>query len=178
MSRDRIILWLLLPLTALTLATYAWLTLWSSEPSELSESPEPFHSPDARVVRWVSPDGSTRPRLERPRGLSEAMERSAQKLPDDSLEAQAVAALAPLVNECFADVAQRHPGAKRVILSFRANPSGSLDEAQVVESTVQDPWLQACFLEAVADAHFPPSVGGVPERVTRAFSFVLEADGG
>lgn len=93
----------------------------------------------------------------------------------------AIDAVKPLVKQCFEDAAARNPGPQKVTLSFTIQGqglTGYLKDGEVSESTIQDPFLQACFLEAVADAKFPPPHGGGIVKITYPFRFEPAADAG
>jgi hypothetical protein len=70
----------------------------------------------------------------------------------------ALRAVRPLLDECFADFAERHPGEQRATVRFtlgRQDEEGRLGEGQVVDTTVQHPMLQACLEDSLLDARFP-----------------------
>jgi hypothetical protein len=93
----------------------------------------------------------------------------------------AIDAVKPLVKQCFEDAAARNPGPQKVTLSFTIQGqglTGYLKDGEVSESTIQDPFLQACFLEAVADAKFPPPHGGGVVKITYPFRFQPAEDAG
>jgi len=57
--------------------------------------------------------------------------------------------------------------------------SGRIKEGEVVESSIQDPWMEACFLDALTDAQFPAPKGRGKVTVTYPFTFVpSRSDGG
>ncbi|MDQ3262108.1 MAG: AgmX/PglI C-terminal domain-containing protein [Myxococcota bacterium] len=94
---------------------------------------------------------------------------------------EAIQAVTPLVARCFNDAAVRNPGDQKVKLKFTIQGqglSGHFQDGEVVESTIVDPWVQACFLEALTDADFPAPSGGGTVTVTYPFSFVDAKDAG
>jgi hypothetical protein len=94
---------------------------------------------------------------------------------------EALPSLQPLVHMCFLDVAERYPGSHRVKLRFThegVGEGGRLRGGEVVESSIQDPFLHACFLDALEDARVPAPRGGGAIPVTHTFHFRPEADGG
>jgi len=93
----------------------------------------------------------------------------------------ALEGIKPLVRECFEDAAQRYPGPQRVVLKFTLEGQGlrgRILEGEVAESTVTDPWLQACFLDALTDARFPPPHGTGTLTVRYPFRYEPSSDGG
>ncbi len=107
----------------------------------------------------------------------------AEDLPQVSKEEirEAIKAVTPLVARCFNDAAVRNPGDQKVRLKFTIQGqglSGHFKDGEVVESTIADPWVQACFLEALVDADFPAPSGGGTVTVTYPFSFVDAKDAG
>lgn len=93
----------------------------------------------------------------------------------------AIHAVTPLIAQCFHDAEERYPGPQKVTLSFTIQGqglTGYFKDGEVAESTIQDPWMQACFLEALTDARFPPPKGGGTVRVTYPFKFQPDSDGG
>jgi hypothetical protein len=101
--------------------------------------------------------------------------------PTESEEVSAaIQAAKPLVTECFRDSAGHYPGNQKVVLRFtlvNRGPTGYIKDVIVVSSTIPDPWVQACFLDALEDARFPPTQGG-QVTVTRPFSFTPDSDTG
>jgi hypothetical protein len=93
----------------------------------------------------------------------------------------AIQSVKPLVRECFLDVAGRNPGPQTVKLRFTIVASGTggrFQDGEVVESTVQDPFALACFLEALTDVQFPAPRGEGSVTVTYPFHFQPAADAG
>jgi hypothetical protein len=91
----------------------------------------------------------------------------------------AVVAVKPLIRQCFEDVAQRYPGNHKVVLKFTIvgqGLTGHFKDGEVVDSTIPDPWLQACFLDSLTDARFPAPSGGGTVTVTYPFAFIPDPD--
>ncbi len=94
----------------------------------------------------------------------------------------AIKGVEPLIKDCFLDAAERNPGDQKVVLRFTIvgqGTSGHFDEGEVVESTIVDPWVQACFLDSLTDAQFRPPHGKGKVTVTYPFKFTAHPkDGG
>ena len=94
----------------------------------------------------------------------------------------AIKGVEPLIKDCFLDAAERNPGDQKVVLRFTIvgqGTSGRFDEGEIVESSIVDPWVQACFLESLTDAQFRPPHGKGKVTVTYPFKFVAHPkDGG
>jgi len=85
----------------------------------------------------------------------------------------ALEAIQPLVAECFSDNAgQLRPGAQAV-LQFGVGQQGDFEETNVVSSTVQGPYFQACLEDALHDATTTEGATGPMKYVFR-----FQADGG
>jgi hypothetical protein len=79
-----------------------------------------------------------------------------------------------LIDECFSDFAERHPGEQRATLRFRLGregEAGHLDEGQVVDTTVQHPVLRACLEDSLLDAQFPAPRRGEGLTLTWPYRF-------
>ncbi|MGZ3460258.1 MAG: AgmX/PglI C-terminal domain-containing protein [Archangium sp.] len=86
----------------------------------------------------------------------------------------ALRSVQPLVHECLADAAVRNPGAQTVTLRFTLEAQGErgrFQKSEVVESTLQDPFVLACLLDAFADAQFSAPPGKAPLTLTHPFHF-------
>lgn len=86
----------------------------------------------------------------------------------------AINSVKPLVRDCFTDARDRYPPPQKVTLKFTITGqgiSGHFTDGEVMESTIADPWVQACFLEALVDARFPVPEEGGTVTVTYPFSF-------
>lgn len=164
---------------------------WLTEPAASTEGPADGPAPALRPApssKSPPPDGGL-PRLTVGERIAVALaaERARATAPPAPLTApaaegaradedvrRAIQAVRPLVDQCFQDAASRYPGPQRVTLSFsvaRRGDSGALQEGQVVATSIQDPWLEACFLDAIADAR-PPAPNGVASvRITYPFQY-------
>lgn len=94
---------------------------------------------------------------------------------------RAIRSVTPLIKECFLDAAEKNPGDHKVVLRFTIigqGTSGRMDEGEIVDSTIADPWVQACFLESLTDAQFPAPSGGGTVTVTYPFNFTRRPDAG
>ena len=87
----------------------------------------------------------------------------------------AIKSVKPLVNQCFRDVQKRHPPPQKVVLSFTLR-GGGFTEGKLVESTIADPWVEACVLDSLQDARFPASPDA--EALTLTYPFRFEQDAG
>jgi len=97
----------------------------------------------------------------------------------DDIE-RAVHVVKPLITRCFSDNAQKYLGDQKVVLKFTIEGvmAGKFRGGEVVESSIVDPWVQACFLEALAEGNYPPPNGGGRVTITQAFSFIESPDAG
>ena len=85
----------------------------------------------------------------------------------------AVQAVRPLLRQCFLDVTERYPGPQSVRLRFTLEGQGTagrMRNAEVDQTSIQDPFLLACFVDALEDVQFPAPRGG-PVTVTYPFRF-------
>jgi hypothetical protein len=88
---------------------------------------------------------------------------------------RAIQTVVPLMRQCFQDVAERYPGAHTVKLKFTIEGqglTGHFRDGEVVDSTIQDPFALACFLDSLLDVRFPAPRGG--GRVTITYPFVFQ----
>lgn len=93
----------------------------------------------------------------------------------------AIESVTPLIKQCFLDAAEKNAGDQRVVLKFTIvgqGTSGFFQDGEVAESSIPDPWVQACFLEALTDARFPAPSGGGTVTVTYPFAFTDTRDAG
>jgi hypothetical protein len=93
----------------------------------------------------------------------------------------ALRAIQPLVRECLGDASVRHPGAQAVKLRFTLEANGErghFERAEVVESTLGDPFVHACLLDALADTQFSAPPGKAPLTLTHPFHFRPRKDRG
>jgi len=94
---------------------------------------------------------------------------------------RAIQSIKPLIRECFMDVAARYPGPQTVKLRFTivaSGTSGRFQDGEIAESTVQDPFVLACFLESLTDVQFPAPRGEGVVTVTYPFHFEPAPDAG
>ena len=87
----------------------------------------------------------------------------------------AVQAVRPLLRQCFLDVTERYPGPQSVRLRFTLEGQGTagrMRNAEVDQTSIQDPFLLACFVDALEDAQFPAPRGGA---VTVSYPFRFQA---
>jgi hypothetical protein len=94
---------------------------------------------------------------------------------------QAIQAVVPLMRQCFLDVAERYPGPQTVRLKFTLESqelAGHFRDGEVVDSSIQDPFALACFLDSLLDVRFPALQGGDRVTITYPFHFQPGADAG
>jgi hypothetical protein len=87
----------------------------------------------------------------------------------------AITTVVPLIRQCFLDIAERYPGTQSVTLKFTLEGqglTGHFRDGEVVQSTIQDPFALACFLDSLLDVRFPPPREG--GRVTLTYPFRFE----
>ena len=190
MSGKSLLLWVVLPFVLLS-AVGLWLSArHSATPAPLlparaaAPAPAPTAAPTAAssgrdapvpVAEPAPPPPGESP----PDALGEAaLEPGDAGVPGtvdrDALRA-AVAGAQPLVRQCFLDVTERYPGPQSVRLRFTLEAQGGggrVRDAEVAESSIQDPFLLACFVDALEDVQFPAPRGG---SVTVTFPFRFRA---
>ncbi len=94
---------------------------------------------------------------------------------------RAVQTVVPLIAQCFQDVAERYPGPQQVTLKFTIEGqglTGHFRDGEVVDTTIQDPFAQACFLDSLLDVRFPAPRGGGRVTITYPFRFEPTPDAG
>jgi hypothetical protein len=87
----------------------------------------------------------------------------------------AIQKVVPLMRQCFEDTQGRYRGPQSVTLKFTLLGDGQVGRfrgGEVVETTLQDPMLQACFVDSLLDVEFPPPREG--GQVTVAYPFRFE----
>lgn len=87
----------------------------------------------------------------------------------------AIQQVVPLMRQCFEDTLGRYRGPQSVTLKFTLagdGPVGRFQGGEVVETTLQDPMLLACFVDSLLDVQFPPPRRG--GQVTVAYPFRFE----
>ncbi len=94
---------------------------------------------------------------------------------------RAIQTVVPLIRQCFLDVAERHPGPQTVKLKFTIEGqglTGHFRDGEVVDSSIQDPFALACFLDSLLDVRFPAPRGGGKVTITYPFTFQPGGDAG
>lgn len=184
----RLFLAVVLPFVALC-AVGLWLTRPASPPPVSSApSPAPAKPPSA-----LPPPRAPADRLPPPAGALPAQQApSPPALPVSIPEAEpqilasegavdrealrgAIQQVVPLMRQCFEDTQGRYRGPQSVTLKFTLagdGPVGRFQGGEVVETTLQDPMLQACFVDSLLDVQFPPPRQG--GQVTVAYPFRFE----
>jgi hypothetical protein len=139
-----------------------------AEPAPAVQAPPPPtggpDTPDPRRVEWVEP----------------LVESSTGDI-DPADVRVAIAAVTPLVQQCFEDAAQRNRGGQEVKLRFTVageGEAGKLDRGELLGSTIPDPMVQACVLDSLLDARFPPPRRGGSATVVYPFRYRVPGDAG
>jgi hypothetical protein len=94
---------------------------------------------------------------------------------------RAIQTVVPLIRQCFQDVAERYPGPQTVTLKFTIEGqglTGHFRDGEVEDSTLQDPFALACFLDSLLDVRFPAPRGGGRVTITYPFHFDPRPDAG
>ncbi len=94
---------------------------------------------------------------------------------------RAIQTVVPLIRQCFEDVAERNPGPQTVKLKFTIEGqglTGHFRDGEVVDSSIQDPFALACFLDSLVDVRFPAPRGGGRVTITYPFHFQPGGDAG
>ncbi|MGE6762858.1 AgmX/PglI C-terminal domain-containing protein [Corallococcus interemptor] len=84
-----------------------------------------------------------------------------------------IQSLRPGVKACFEKAASRYPGPQKVTVAFTLQGqglSGYIEDEEIVDSTIPDPWFQACFVEVLHSATFSAPKGGTV-RITYPFVY-------
>jgi hypothetical protein len=189
MSGKSLLLWVVLPFVLLCAAA---LWLIGTDPAPPAAQP-PANARAAAPARGLAPPPADTPATQVPVAEPPAPT-PAEPAPPDALDEAAlepgdagaapgtvdrdalraaVAGARPLVRQCFLDVTERYPGPQSVRLRFTLEPQGTagrVRDAEVAESSIQDPFLLACFVDALEDVQFPAPRGG-PVTVTFPFRF-------
>lgn len=172
-----VFLWVVIPFVTLS-ALALWLTRDTPAlavavdvpaPPPL-EPPSPAPPPEMPPVRTPpapspppAPPPEVEPVLELPPGTWDEVEVRV-----------ALQSVQPLVRECLTDAAVRHPGPQTVRLRFTLDAQGErgrFQDSEVVESSIQDPFVLACLLDAFADTQFSAPPGKAPLTLTHPFHF-------
>ncbi|HYH99860.1 AgmX/PglI C-terminal domain-containing protein [Hyalangium sp.] len=94
---------------------------------------------------------------------------------------RAIQTVVPLIRQCFLDVAERYPGPHTVKLKFTIEGqglTGHFRDGEVEDSSIQDPFALACFLDSLLDVRFPAPRGGGRVTITYPFHFQPGTDAG
>lgn len=172
-----VFLWVVIPFVALS-ALALWLTRDTPAPAVAVDvpAPPPPQAPSPAPAPEV-PRESTPPTAPPP-SAPPAEEAPKLELPPGTWSEEevrvALQSVQPLVRECLTDASVRHPGPQTVRLRFTLEARGergSFQGSEVVESTVQDPFVLACLLDAFADTQFSAPSGKAPLTLTHPFHF-------
>ena len=178
MSGRAVFLWVVIPFVALS-ALALWLTR-DTPPVAVDVPASP--SPEARV-ETPSPPAEPRPApppVPEPREAAPppSEEEPVPEPPPGTWAKEevrvALRAVQPLVRECLQDASGRHRGPQSVKLRFTLEANGErggFRSPEVVESTVQDPFVHACLVDALADTQFSAPPGKAPLTLTHPFQF-------
>ena len=181
MSGRAVFVWVVVPFVALS-AGALWLT---------RETPAERPAPEPVAVRPPAsepepPGAPSPPRQEPPPvlapvtpPLAEPPAPEEEPLPDplpggwrpEEVRA-ALAPLQPLMRQCLQDAEGRHVGAQNVRMRFTLEPredGGHFVRGEVVESSLQDPFVFACLQDTLDDARFTAPPGRPP--LTLAYPF-------
>lgn len=112
---------------------------------------------------------------------AEPREDAAEGTVDKEDVRRAIQSVVPLIRQCFQDVAERYPGSQSVTLKFTLEGqglTGRFRDGEVVDTSIQDPFALACFLDSLVDVRFPPPRGGGRVTITYPFRFVPGGDAG
>jgi|SRR6218665_272613 len=170
MSGRAVLLWVVLPFVALS-ALALWLT--REPPSERPVAPRPSPPPvEPAPVERVPPPPAPSPRAAPPAAEEEPL----PDLPPGTWTREevraALRAVQPLMRECLQDAEGRHVGAQSARLRFTLESregQGHFLRGEVVESSLQDPFVFACLLDTLADAQFSAAPGRPPLTLTYPF---------
>ena len=190
MSGRAVFLWVVIPFVALS-ALALWLT---RDTPAVAVSGPPSSSLEERVDMPSSPAASAvppprltvpEPRETEPPRPSPPEEEPLPEPPPGTWEKEevrvALRAVQPLVRQCLQDAQGRHRGPQTVKLRFTLEAKGErggFRSPEVVESTVQDPFVHACLVDALADTQFSAPPGKAPLTLTHPFQFRPGKGGG
>jgi hypothetical protein len=163
-------------------------------PRPLERSPAPPTAPVAPIeAPPTSPspprtfgEGSTLPSRSPPPPPvtlpeAEPREEASSSTVDKEDVRRAIQTVIPLIRQCFEDVAERYPGPHSVKLKFTIEGqglTGHFRDGEVVDSSIQDPFALACFLDSLLDVRFPAPRGGGRVTITYPFHFQPGTDAG
>jgi hypothetical protein len=190
MSGRAVFLWVVIPFVALS-ALALWLT---RDTPAVAVSGPASPSPEGRVDTPSSPAAPavppSRPTVAEPREAEPPRppppeEEPLPEPPPGTWEKEevrvALKAVQPLVRGCLQDAQGRHRGPQTVKLRFTLEANGErggFGSPEVVESTVQDPFVHACLVDALADTQFSAPPGKAPLTLTHPFQFRPGKGGG
>lgn len=98
------------------------------------------------------------------------------ELSEEAKKLPVVAAVEPLIMQCFKDIAGHAKEPMRVTVSFEPTAEGGYANVVIKKISWPDPNLSACVLDSFLDAHFQPT--GFPlRRQSRTFTYGY-TDGG
>ncbi len=193
MSGRAVFLWVVIPFVALS-ALALWLTRDTPAHTVAGDAPAASSPPPAQPTPPEPSSDSRRKEVpptpaphatELPRPSPPAQEDPVPEPPPGTWDKEevrvALRAVQPLVRQCLADAALRHPGTQTVKLRFTLDASGErggFRDAEVMESSLQDPFVLACLLDAFADTQFSAPPGKAPLTLTHPFHFRPGKDGG
>ncbi|QRK13078.1 AgmX/PglI C-terminal domain-containing protein [Archangium violaceum] len=187
MSGRAVFLWVVIPFVALS-ALALWLTrdtpthavtVASGEAPPLPEPPKP--KPPKRsppLAPALAPPPEPTPREPPPSPPPPPENEPLEEPPPGTWSREeirvALRAVQPLVRSCLEDASVRHPGPHSVKLRFTLDARGEhgrFQRGEVVESSVQDPFVTACLLDTLADTQFSAPPGNPPLTLTHPFHF-------
>jgi len=205
MSGRSILFWVLIPFVGLCVLAL-WLTRPASPPPPVATPEEPPSLPAAAPSSPAPPrapakapapppsappartfgEGSTLPSRSPPPPPitipeAEPREEASSGTVDKEDVRRAIQTVVPLIRQCFQDVAERFPGPHTVKLKFTIEGqglTGHFRDGEVVDSTIQDPFALACFLDSLLDVRFPAPRGGGRVTITYPFRFQPGTDAG
>ena len=79
------------------------------------------------------------------------------ELSADAKRLPIIAAVEPMVMQCFKDVAENVREPLRVTVAFNTTIEGGFESVVLKKTSWQDPNLIACIIDSFEDAHFEPS---------------------
>lgn len=181
MSGRAVFLWVVLPFVALS-AVALWLTRDAPvrpEPALASPSPPPPEpaAPPSAPPPPPAPTGE-RPVFSPPAATAtpETEEEAIPEPPPGTWSREevrvALQSVRRLVRECLDDATLRHVGPQTVRLRFTLESNGGRGHfggTEVVESTLQDPFVFACLQDAFAEAQFSAPPGRDPLTLSQPF---------
>ena len=89
----------------------------------------------------------------------------------------AVAAVEPLWTQCFEDAKERYTGPQLATVKFTLKADGAdgrFESGELVDTTVDDPWVKSCLLESLLDAKYTAPANSSELVVQYPFYFEAE----